>query len=176
VVGKVCGTLHTTIDVVLFLLIVVILSLAITNNKFLHDRPEETVFKLLIDCLRLRQEDVYKFEGDTMNGTIYNEERSSKRAFRAFLRKASRVEGLLPPWWSDEKQAECIRYGMTSSEFSLECAQEKSDIQETWGDTQMPMKLRMIGERVYGNTPGGSNSMGMMGMMLAMEDAGRSFR
>jgi len=27
---------------------------AISNNKFLHNRPKETVFKLLIDCLRLR--------------------------------------------------------------------------------------------------------------------------
>jgi len=92
------------------------------------------VFKLLIDCLRLRQEDVYKFEGDTMSGTIYNEETSSKRAFRAFLRKARQVDGLLPPWWCDENEAECIRYGMRSADFSLECAQEKSDIQETWKD------------------------------------------
>jgi len=40
----------------------------------------------------------------------------------------------------------------------------------------MPMKLRMIEEKVYGNTPGGSDSMGIMVMMLAMEDAGQSMR
>jgi len=117
----------------------------------------------------MRQEDVYALEGDTMIGTIYNQERSSIRAFRQFLRKAKWVPRFFPPWWTEEKENACIEYGMTDPHFSLECAQEKHDIQEKWKDPQMPMKLRMIAESVYGNTPGGSSGKQVMEMMLLTE-------
>ncbi|CAK4029829.1 Hypothetical predicted protein [Lecanosticta acicola] len=144
---------------------------AIYHNNFLHDRPEEETFKILIDILRMRQEDTHAFEGDNMDGSIYNGERTSERAFRQFLRKAKQVEGFLPPWWSDEKVEECVRFGLQSNDFSLGSAQEKSDIQEAWGDDKMPMKLRMLGEKVYGNTPGTGSQGGstMLQMMMGME-------
>jgi splicing suppressor protein 51 len=70
---------------------------AIANNVFLHNRSKDQTFQLLIDALRMRQEDMYALDGDTMPGTIYNMERSSENAFRIFIRKAQAVEGLLPP-------------------------------------------------------------------------------
>lgn len=142
---------------------------AIHSNVFLHDRPEEKTFQLLIDCLRMRQEDEYALEGETMTGSIYNQERTSEKAFRTFISKAKAVPGLLPLWWTDESLKKCIDYSLGSTKFSLANAQEKSDIQETWKDDKMPMKLRMLGEKVYGNTPGGFSSEGMMGMMMGME-------
>lgn len=142
---------------------------AISQNKFLHDRSEEETFKLLVDLLRMRQEDEYNLGGETMTGTIYNMEPSSEKAFKTFIRKAKAVSGLLPPWWTDESLKQCLEYSRKSSGFSLCHAQEKHDIQETWGDDKMPMKLRMVAERVYGNTPGGHRSDAMLGMMMSME-------
>ncbi|KAK4928177.1 Ankyrin repeat and MYND domain-containing protein 2 [Elasticomyces elasticus] len=117
----------------------------------------------------MRQEDVYNVEGDTMTGTIYNQEPTSEPAFRDFLRKAKTTPGFLLPWWTDEKTEECVRFGLRDNSFSLAAAQGKSNIQEKWGDNQMPMKLRMLGEKVYGNTRGGTKSDAMLGMMMGME-------
>lgn len=68
---------------------------------------------------------------------------------------------------------ECVRFGLRSDhDFSLEYAQEKSDIQKSWNDDRMPMKLRMLGEKVYGYAPGvapgGRDSM--LQAMMGMED------
>lgn len=113
-----------------------------------------------------------KHIGEIMTGTIYDQEPTSEEAFRELLTKAKLVNGLLPPWWNDDKAEECVQYGLQSRPFSLAAAQEKSDIQETWGDNRMPMKLRMLGEKVYGNTPGPGGQGGgssMLAMMMAME-------
>jgi splicing suppressor protein 51 len=142
---------------------------SIANNIFLHNRSKDQTFQLLIDALRMRQEDMYALNGDTMPGTIYNMERSSERAFRIFIRKAQAIEGLLPPWWTKSWVDECITYSRTHSDFSLAGAQEKHDIQETWKDVNMPTKLRMVTESVYGHTPGGYKRDGMLAMMMALE-------
>ncbi|KAK5676787.1 hypothetical protein LTS10_010551 [Elasticomyces elasticus] len=142
---------------------------AIYHNNFPHDRSEKETFKILIDLIRMRQEDVYNLDGDTMEGTIYDQEPTSEPAFRKFLDKAKATAGFLPPWWTDKKTEECVAFGLRSSSFSLECAQEKSDIQKEWGDHHMPMKLRMLGEKVYGNTPGGSRSEGMLARQMSLE-------
>lgn len=142
---------------------------AIDRNVFLHDPTEEKTYQLLIDTLRMRQEDEYALNGDIMSGTIYDQEPSSEKAFRTLIRKTKAVPGLLPPWWDEESTGKCLNYARNSSEFSLACAQKKHDIQERWADTKMPMKLRMLAERVYGNTPGGHRSDAMLGMMMGLE-------
>jgi len=145
---------------------------AISKNVFFHDRPEEKTFQLLIDCLRMRQEDEYALEGNLMEGSMYGcdeGDASSEPAFREFIRKAQAVPGLLPPWWKETSTDDCIEYARNSPGFSLQSAQEKSDIQKKWGDDRMPMKLRMVAERVYGNTPGGSRSDAMLAMMVSQE-------
>lgn len=131
---------------------------------------KKETFNILIDVLRMKQEDTYAIEGDTMVGTIYDGEENSIPAFRTLLKKAANVKGLLPPWWSGEKAAECIAYGArTDHNFSLSAAQEKSDIQEKWKDPQMLMKLRMLGEKIYGRGPGGQPGAAMLSMMMAQE-------
>lgn len=142
---------------------------AISNNKFLHNRPEEETFRLLIDALRMRQEDEYSLDGETMSGTIYNQEPNSEKAFRTFTRKAKAISGLLPTWWNDESLKKCLSYSRNSEQFSLSYAQEKHDIQETWGDKMMPMKLRMVAEKVYGSAPGGSKGDTMLAHMMGAE-------
>jgi splicing suppressor protein 51 len=142
---------------------------AISNNKVYHNRPEEETFKLLIDTLRMRQEDEYALDGEHMSGTIYNQEPNSEKAFRTFIRKAKAVSGILPPWWDHKSLEKCLSYSRNSADFSLKHAQEKHDIQETWADKMMPMKLRMVAERVYGNTPGGSKGDAMLAHMMGAE-------
>lgn len=142
---------------------------AIYHNAFLHDRTEEKTYQLLIETLRMRQEDEYALEGELMSGTIYDQEPNSEKAFRTLIRKAKVVPGLLPPWWDERSTGKCLNYARNSAKFSLAHAQEKHDIQETWADTKMPMKLRMLAERVYGNTPGGHRSDAMLDMMMGME-------
>ena len=129
---------------------------AIQANTFLHGRPEPETFKLLVDILRMRQEDAYNFDCHHMPGTIYNEEPSSEPAFREMIRRAKAVNGLLPPWWSDEKEEECIRLNRANLGF----AAEKHDIQQEHGDSMMPMKLRLVGQRIYGSQPGDPSGRG----------------
>ncbi|KXT07876.1 hypothetical protein AC579_5155 [Pseudocercospora musae] len=144
----------------------------IASNTFLHNRPEKEVYKLLVDIVRMRQEDTYTFEGDTMSGTIYNGQSSSEPAFRHMIHRAKNKAGFLPPWWNDSKLEECIRLNRQA----LRCAQEKSDIQESWSDNLMPMKLRMLGEKIYGSTPGTMPGQGdimlNLQMMLERGDSG----
>ena len=144
---------------------------AISKNTFLHNRSQEQTFQLLIDLIRLRQEDESRFEGKAMVGTIYNLEPSSEKAFRNFISKAKAVSGILPPWWDDNSLEQCLEYSRKSSDFSLRSAQEKHDIQKTWADERMPMKLRMVAERMYGYTPGGSKSDDMLAKMMRVESS-----
>lgn len=118
----------------------------------------------------MRQEDELAMDGETMAGSIYNQQRTSEKAFRTFIGKAKAVSGLLPPQWTDESLKKYIEYSLGSTKFSLANVQEKSYIQGTGKDDKMPMRLRMLGNKVYGNTPGGFSSEGMMGMMMGMED------
>lgn len=85
------------------------------------------------------------------------------------VRRAKRIPGLLPPWWNEQKEEECIR----KNREALQCAQEKSDIQASWKDNMMPMKLRMFGEKIYGSTPGAmGNSENMLQMQQMLEAGG----
>lgn len=110
-----------------------------------------------------------------MIGTIHNLEPSSEKAFRAFIRKAKAVDGLLPSWWNDKSLNECLEYSRKSSEFSLHSTQGKHEIQETWSDDHMPMKLRMVAECVYGYTPGGFKSDDMLAQMMGVENGDSAY-
>jgi len=92
---------------------------AIDRNVLLHDRTEEKTYQLLIDTLRMRQEDEYALNGELMSGTMYNQEPSSEKAFQALIRKAKAVPGLLPPWWDERSTEKCLSYARDSAQFSL---------------------------------------------------------
>lgn len=139
-------------------------------KTWLHDRPSEDVYKLLIDTYRLRMEDQYTFEGEVDSDCIYGGAPGSLMGFRRFLRKAEAKSGLLPPWWSAQRSIECQYAGLTEDGWSsLNCAIEKHDNMEHYGDSKMPMQMRMFGEQIYGRGPGGQNGEGMMRMMMQTE-------
>ncbi|KAI0455976.1 putative MYND domain protein [Xylaria acuta] len=140
------------------------------NNTYLHDRPEQDVYRVLIDAYRMRLEDEYKFEGEAAADSIYGGATSSLPGFRKFLRLAASRPGLLPSWWNAEKQNACEMLGMDSSQWSdLRCAAEKGDIIEHYGDPRFPMQLRMLGEMVIGRGFNGNNGTQMRKMMAMME-------
>ncbi|EXJ60975.1 hypothetical protein A1O7_05128 [Cladophialophora yegresii CBS 114405] len=143
---------------------------ALSEKKFLHNRPEDDVYKLLIDCYRFRVEDDYKFAGEVEEDCIYAGAPNSYEPFKRFLRKAEQRDGLLPTWWSSEKAKACLEYGKKQKHWSdLGCAIEKHDVTEHYEDNLMPMKLRMLGEQILGTGPGGQSGAAMMQLQMATE-------
>ncbi|OBT78767.1 hypothetical protein VF21_02521 [Pseudogymnoascus sp. 05NY08] len=119
----------------------------LTNDDFLHNGSEKEVFNLLIDCFRMRVEDEYTFRGNTIG--IYNGDKPLP-PFKKFLSLAESRQAILPPWWSPEKRRECERLAVNGTECNINGAVEKSDIQEHYNDNSMPLKLRILGEKIYG--------------------------
>ncbi|KAF2737373.1 hypothetical protein EJ04DRAFT_541889 [Polyplosphaeria fusca] len=141
----------------------------IDGNKYLHDRPEQDVYKLLIDCFRLRQADVYNFEGHVDRDSVYAGNENSLKPFQRFLDLVSSRQGRMPPWWNADKQKECEKLGMDGGMYSLKNKMDKPAIIDRYGDPQMPMQLRMFGETIYGSAPGGQDGTMMRQIMMQAE-------
>ncbi|KAI1148153.1 putative MYND domain protein [Nemania diffusa] len=142
----------------------------IDNHTYLHDRPEDDVYRLLIDAYRLRVEDEYKFEGEAAIDSLYGGASSGIVGFRKFLRRAGSRAGLLPPWWNAEKVKACEKFGMSTEHWQdLRCAVEKSDIIEHYGDSRFPMQLRMLAEIIIGRGFAGNDGAPIRQIMMAME-------
>ena len=121
---------------------------ALAQNTYLHSFSEKDAFNQVIDSYRLRVEDDYSFRGETSG--LYNQENPLPH-FRKYLDLAESRQGVLPKWWSKEKREACEKLALDSSQWSdLNCAVEKSDIQEHYKDNMMPMKLRILAEKIYG--------------------------
>ncbi|OJD31510.1 mynd domain [Diplodia corticola] len=147
----------------------------LTTRTWLHDRSERDTYKLLIDAYRMRMDDQYKFEGDIDADCVMGGEvESSIGGFTRFLLKLHRAAPqLLPPWWTPQKEEACKSAGMRHGAWeSLRATPEKEDFIEHYGDSRMPMQLRMFAEAVYGSGPGGQSGKMMMEMMASTEEGG----
>jgi splicing suppressor protein 51 len=105
----------------------------------------------IIDSYRMRVEDDYKFAH--YNHGLYAEE-DPLPEFAHFLDLAEKRKGLLPTWWNNETRAACEAMGADNSKANwadLHCAIEKSDVMDHYKDPTMPMKLRLLAEKVYGH-------------------------
>lgn len=122
--------------------------LGLTNDDYLHTLPEKEAFAQIIDCFRMRMEDEYVYGQNNIG--IYAEENPAP-VFKRFLDLAESRRGLLPLWWNAAKRRECERMAVDRTGWSnINCAVEKSDIQEHYKNNTMPMMLRVLGEKVYG--------------------------
>lgn len=125
--------------------------LGLSNDDYLHKLPEKDVFIQLIDCFRMRMEDEYVYGGN--NFGVYGDD-SPVPLFKEFLDLAEKRDKLLPSWWNKKKRQECERLADNQSDryqwADIHSAVEKSDIIEHYGDGMMPMKLRVLGEKIYG--------------------------
>lgn len=146
---------------------------ALNDKKWLHNRPEADVYKLLIDTYRFRMEDDYKFSGNADVDSIYGGATNGYEGFHRFLGKIEdRNRALLPSWWSKEKALECQKLGRQDGWSSLKRAIEKGDIMEHYGDSMFPMQLRMFGEQIYGTGPGGQSGSTMLRLQVMAEGGG----
>lgn len=117
-------------------------------DDYLHRFSEKDTFRQLVDCYRMRVEDDYFYAGDTRG--LYNED-DPLPDFQDFLDQAEAKGGILPSWWSGAKREECEAIAVDTEEWSdLYAAVEKHDIVEHYGDRFMPMKLRVLAEKIYG--------------------------
>ncbi|OJD26670.1 hypothetical protein ACJ73_01953 [Blastomyces percursus] len=138
-------------------------------RTWMHDRPKEDVYKLLIDTYRLRMEDEYKFNGDVDMDSIYSGVQDGRRGFERFLGLVNAHSRLLPAWWSQGNVAECMAAGTKGGWSDLGCAIGKRDVIEHYGNSNMPMQLRMFGEQIYGHSPGGHDAAAMLQMQMMIE-------
>jgi splicing suppressor protein 51 len=138
-------------------------------KTWIHDRPEQDVYKILIDTYRLRMEDNFNLEGEADSDGVYGGAPDGRQGFRRFLRLAETRPGLLPSWWSQEKAAECEAVGARAGWSSLSSAVEKADVIKHYGNPEMPMQLRVFGEQVYGRGPGGQGSATLLAMQMMAE-------
>jgi splicing suppressor protein 51 len=142
------------------------------QGKYLHDRPEKDVYKLLIDSFRMRQADDFNLENRTTPRSIYSGASSSIEPFRQYLAKAATRPNMLPPWWDAEKQKECEAFGESGAWSDLRRRTSKQEIIDYYGDDKMPMQVRMLAEAIYGVGSMGQNGAGMRKMMAQMESGG----
>lgn len=142
------------------------------QGKYLHDRSEQDVYKLLIDSFRLRQADEASLEGKTTPNSIYSGASSSIGPFRQYIAKAGSRPNMLPPWWNDEKQKECETYAESRAWNDLRRKVTKQEVIEHYGDQKMPMQLRMLAEAVYGVGLMGQDGTFMRKQMMQMEKGG----
>ncbi|RSL53804.1 hypothetical protein CEP54_010219 [Fusarium duplospermum] len=122
------------------------------NGTFLHDRSEKDVYRILIDSYRFRTDEYCGGGGiKPPEGTVYAKRPDSLPAFRRYLELAATRNGLLPPWWTPEKQKECEDFGMTKGEFQdLHKALEQFGATYHYADSRFPQQLRMLAEAIYG--------------------------
>lgn len=121
--------------------------LGLSNDDYLHVFPEKEALVQIIDCFRMRMDDEYKFGGNYMG--IYAEQ-DPFPDFKEFLDLAESRSGILPPWWNAEKRQKCEVLAMYDGWSNITHCVEKDDIQEHYSDGIMPMKLRILGEKIYG--------------------------
>jgi splicing suppressor protein 51 len=137
-------------------------------KTWLHNRPEEDVYKLLVDIYRLRADDEFKFQGSSPRDSLYGGASSGLEGFNKFLKLVARPNlGILPSWWAEESETKCRETGQAALAKKL----EKSDAIKEYGEQNMPMQMRMIGEDIYGTSAFGQGSGGMGGKdeMLDMQ-------
>lgn len=125
----------------------------LSEPGYLSRLPETKAYAAIIDSYRLRVDDEYKFQGEA--GGLYAGE-SPLSGFQEYLAKAEECGDVLPSWWNSAKRLACEKQSMQTSQWScLQTAVEKSDVMEHYKDRWMPMRLRMLAERVTGSHVGG---------------------
>ncbi|KAK4033097.1 putative MYND domain protein [Parachaetomium inaequale] len=139
------------------------------RGTYLHDRPRLDVFRLLLDCYRLRLDDDIKIYGIPVPATL-------RHGFHRFLDLAAQRPNLLPPWWDDEAVVECLTIFDTgdndpaAEEWStLAHRVSSAEVNTHYGNAYMDVQLRLLGEVVYQRAPGNQKGKEILDMMVEHE-------
>ncbi|KAF8980749.1 hypothetical protein BGZ46_003748 [Entomortierella lignicola] len=142
----------------------------IASRTWLYNRPKQDVYKLLIDCYRLRMNDDFNFQYKVENESIYGSAPNPIESFKRFLGLV-KEEDLFPPWWSEEMMSECLDFGSTDSWSSLTTRINKHTLLEHYVHPFMDAQLRIFSQQVYGTGPGGMDTRKVFEIQLLEEQA-----
>lgn len=81
-------------------------------GTWLHGRPEQDVYRILVDTYRLRMDDVFVTTQKAEEDSIYSGRVTGLSGFHRFMGIAAAKEGLLPPWWDEDSARKCGRIGL----------------------------------------------------------------
>ncbi|KAL1837543.1 hypothetical protein VTJ49DRAFT_3666 [Mycothermus thermophilus] len=160
------------------------------TGTYLHDRPIVDVYRILIDAYRLRLDDDRRIAGLPTDDATYlrtpatnpteqpkleppppHESGQRLSGFQRFLTLAASRPGLLPDWWTPNKQRECACLALSGALGwqDLLCPVGKAEVKEYYGDGSFVLQLRMLAEMVYGWGPGGEDWTAFRRIMAEME-------
>jgi hypothetical protein len=120
----------------------------IKDKKWLHDRPKEDVYKLLIDAYRLRMDDDYKFLGLEQPNTPYADANCDGTASLEIFLRMAELSSLLPTWWDESETTACVESAklLTWSNTAIKITADY--VRSYYEDPSMPMQLRISAEQV----------------------------
>lgn len=120
-------------------------------NDFLHRFPEKVVYGILDDAYDLRVVDCFKLAAAATSDAASGSQPGGWSEFERFLDLAEQRTGLLPGWWCGEKRRECERLAAEAAEAGVLAPKVTGHwVMMRYRDFLMPMKFRLLAERVYG--------------------------
>lgn len=136
-------------------------------GMYLHHRPRRDVFRLLLDCYRLRVDDDIKFDNIKAPDSLH-------AGFREFLDLAKQRQNLLPTWWDEAAATQCQAFGTrgVAGWYTLERRVSKREVNEHYNSSHMAVQLRLLGEVVYQRGPGGQDGTDVLRRMVRQERDG----
>lgn len=120
-------------------------------QSWLHGRPEDDVYRLLIDSYRLHSFDKFHFEKANKLGTIFAGATDSANDFSSYLSAAAGRPLLLPRWWTRANHQDCVRMGLRHAQFhDLHVQLSHAMVVDYYRDASFPTQLRLFAEQVLG--------------------------
>ncbi|KAL4965191.1 uncharacterized protein BDV14DRAFT_200181 [Aspergillus stella-maris] len=141
------------------------------NRTWLHDRPKEEVYKLLIDSYCLYIADRWELSGVNEPDSIYGGQPDSRIGFHHFLVRAGRSPRLLPRWWSKKNSAECFSRGLVGGWSSLATKVDSKAVTQHYRDNFMSAQLKHISMLIYGGEYG-IDRIGILEKFLSVKVCG----
>ncbi|KAH8736380.1 putative MYND domain protein [Ilyonectria robusta] len=123
-------------------------------GTWLHGRPEQDVYRILVDTYRLRMDDVFVTTQKAEEDSIYSGRVTGLSGFHRFMGIAAAKEGLLPPWWNEDAARECGRIGLPAvglPHYLLSAKISEKVVAGRYGDPTFATQLRIFGASVYGS-------------------------
>jgi mitochondrial splicing suppressor protein 51 len=145
------------------------------EKKWLHDRPEDDVYRVLIDAYRLSVHDELVLHSKTASSNI--DVSLSDMGLRRLLDHVESREGMMPAWWTVEKRQACLALASEDSQwYSLKKAVDRTEIAQQYGSEAFLMELRIFIESATGRGPGGFEGAPFLEALVEGEQALENMR